>query len=246
MDADQLLEQLQLQGELLAESAAHADLQAPVPACPGWTMADAVGHVARVHRRVAWRLRGGDADLFSYDQPEPALLDAEYRAGLADILRALHEAPADLALAPFFPSTSPRLFWIRRMAHETAVHRVDVQLAAGFGVSEFDPDFAADGTDELLMGMASALFSGAGLDRPRSIALTPLDANASWTVRLGPGQVQVSRESADDADLSVFGLASDLYRWVWNRADDYEVSLRGELSLADRWHAGFRVGGRPT
>jgi hypothetical protein len=50
--------------------------------------------------------------------------------------------------------------------------------------------------------------------------------------------------AVDNADLAVFGLASDLYRWVWNRAGDDDVSLRGDLALADRWRQDFTVRAR--
>ena len=54
---------------------------------------------------------------------------------------------------------SPLAFWARRQAHETAVHRYDAQSAAPGGppapAGAFDPAFAADGVDELIMGFAA-------------------------------------------------------------------------------------------
>ncbi len=140
----------------------------------------------------------------------------------------------------YLPAPSAKLFWARRMAHETAIHRVDAQLAAGFGVSDFDPEFAADGIDELLTGSA-VRFDRSRLPGDRTISLTPLDSNAAWTLTVGPGLISCRPLAVDDADLSVFGLASDLYRWVWNRAGSDDVSLRGDLSLADRWAEDFRI-----
>ncbi len=43
----------------------------------------------------------------------------------------------------------PASFWARRMAHETAVHRADAQIATG-REAEFEPDLAADAIDEWL------------------------------------------------------------------------------------------------
>lgn len=244
MDLDQLIDQLQLQGELLARSASQADPQAAVPSCPGWTVAAVVGHTTKVHRWVSHLLRGGDPDRFSYQRPAPELLLAEFGTGLIGLLTALREAPDSLAVHTLWPAASARLFWARRQAHETAMHRVDVQLAVGYGVSEFEPAFAADGVDELLMGMAPRRFSRAGLDRTRTVAITPLDANVAWTLRVSPAEIAAHRSADDDADLNVFGLACQLYRWVWNRAEDHEVSLRGDLSLADLWHRDFTVESR--
>ncbi|MDQ2837449.1 MAG: maleylpyruvate isomerase family mycothiol-dependent enzyme [Actinomycetota bacterium] len=245
MELDQLLDELRSQGELLAQSAGHANLADTIPSCPGWTIASAMGHTAKVHRWAAWVVRGGDPAGFDYERPEPALLESEYRAGLADLLLALRQAPDSLDVHTFWPSKSPRLFWARRQAHETAIHRVDVQLGAGYGVTDFEADFAADGIDELLMGMAPNAFSTIEVAAPQTIALTPLDANISWTVRIAPDGTATRRGADDHADLSVFGLASDLYRWVWNRAADHEVSLRGDVTLADRWRSNFTVGARP-
>lgn len=245
MDFDRLIEQLQHQAGLLADSARHAELSAPVPSCPGWTVADVLGHTTTVHRRVTWIVHGHDRADFRYQPPEPALLLAEFSAGATALADALRQAPADLAVPTLWPSQSPRLFWARRQAHETAIHAVDVQLAAGYGVAELDPDFAADGVDELVMNIAAAQFDRAALDRAYTIALTPLDANVAWTIRIAPAAVSAHRSADDGADLNAFGLASALYRWVWNRADDLDVSLRGELALADRWHQACRVTGRP-
>jgi hypothetical protein len=41
-------------------------------------------------------------------------------------------------------------FWSRREAHEITVHRLDAQAAAGGIEAPLDPDFAADGIDEVL------------------------------------------------------------------------------------------------
>ncbi|MEV4286740.1 maleylpyruvate isomerase N-terminal domain-containing protein [Nonomuraea bangladeshensis] len=66
-------------------------------------------------------------------------------------------------------------FWIRRMALETVVHRIDAELAAGTPVTPVPDDLAADGVDEILTVMlayettASAAASVAGA--PRDVLL---------------------------------------------------------------------------
>lgn len=244
IQTEQLLSELRLQGELLAHAAGHAELQAAIPSCPGWTVASTMVHTNRVHRWATWILSGADSADFSYEQPELALVESEYRAGLLRLLAALQDAPATLDVQTLWPATSARLFWARRQAHETAIHRVDVELAAGYGVTDFEPDFAADGVDELLMEMSPNAFSTADLDESFTVALTPIDANLSWTLQVSSAAVTARRGADDQADLSVFGLASDMYRWVWNRAGDHEVSLRGNLTLADLWHSNFHVRSR--
>ena len=167
-----------------------------------------------------------------------------YDAGLRDVLSQLRAMPDSAAVWTMTPAPSAKLFWARRLAHETAIHRVDAELAAGFGVGGFEPEFAVDGIDELLTGSGHAASTAAACRENRTISLTPLDSNASWTLSVGPELLSCQPAAVDDADLSVFGLASDLYRWVWNRAGDDDVALRGDLALADRWRQDFTVRSR--
>ncbi|HST49900.1 maleylpyruvate isomerase family mycothiol-dependent enzyme [Jatrophihabitans sp.] len=245
MDAGGYLDELQLQGRLLRSSAHQCPLSAAVPSCPGWTVARLLGHVTRVHRWAVSILRGGRPDAFQFSPPEDEaeLFDA-YDAGLAQLLDQLLATPDRAAIWTITPAASAKLFWARRLAHETAIHRVDAQLAAGFGVQGFEPAFAVDGIEELLTGSGAARFDRSRLPGERSISLTPLDSNASWTLLVGPQLLSCRPQAVDDADLSVFGLASDLYCWAWNRAGTEEVSLRGDLALADLWRQDFRVNAR--
>jgi hypothetical protein len=88
--------------------------------------------------------------------------------------------------------------WARRQAHEAAVHRVDAQRAAGAArPGGVDAGFAADGLDELLLGLFGrrrAVEHGSGVDdgvcrrdgggaaRPGAIVLESVDRPERWTV----------------------------------------------------------------
>ena len=240
MEFEQYLDAVQRQGRLLADSARQPSLQAAVPSCPGWTVARLLGHVTKVHHWVAAILRNGQPDGFEFPVPADDELFEVYDTGLQAMLKQLRATPERAVVWTYLPAPSAKLFWARRMAHETAIHRVDAQLAAGFGVADFDPEFAADGIDELLTGSATR-FDRSRLPGDQTISLTPLDSNAAWTLTIGPELISCRPLAVDDADLSVFGLAGDLYRWVWNRAGGDDVSLRGDLSLADRWREDFRI-----
>jgi uncharacterized protein (TIGR03083 family) len=244
VDFGSYLDELQRQGQLLRSSARQSALSAAVPSCPGWTVARLLGHVTKVHRWAVAILRGGQPEGFQFSPPGDGELYEVYDAGLAQLLDQLRATPDRAAIWTIQPAASARLFWARRLAHETAVHRVDAQLAAGFGVQGFEPAFAVDGIEELLTGSPAARFDRSRLPGERSISLTPLDSNASWTLLVGPHLLSCRPLALDDADLSVFGLASDLYCWVWNRAGTEEISLRGDLALADLWRRDFRVGAR--
>lgn len=244
MDFDRYLDELRREGGRFGSCLSHLEIDAPVPSCPGWTAGQAARHTTKVHQWAAFIVRGGDPAHFTFDKPADEALGTVLTAGVDELIGALRSAPASLQVWTFVPAPSARLFWARRQAHETAIHRVDLQLAAGFGVEEFDADFAADGLDEALATLAPHRFSCEGVSGVRTIAITPLDANASWTLSLTSAGVHCRPGAVDHADLSVFGLSSDLYRWAWNRIGDDEVSLRGDLGLADLWHTNFRVGAK--
>lgn len=243
LQSERYLDELERQGRLLRDSACQLPPQAGVPSCPGWNVARLLGHITKVHHWVSSILDGGQPDAFEFGAPGEGELFEVYDAGLRKALSRLRSTPDSAAVWTMRPAPSGKLFWARRLAHETAIHRVDVELAAGFGVRAFEPDFAVDGIDELLTGMA-ARFDRSGLSENRTITLTPLDSNASWTLRVGPELLSCQPAAVDGADLSVFGLAGDLYRWVWNRAGDDGVALRGDLTLADRWRQDFTVRSR--
>jgi uncharacterized protein (TIGR03083 family) len=244
LEFEHYLHELERQGALLRESARQPALQAAVPSCPGWSVARLLGHTTKVHHWASSILRGGRPEEFEFSTPEDGRLFEVYDAGLQDVLGQLRATPDTAAVWTITPEPSAKLFWARRLAHETAIHGVDAQLAAGFGVRGFEPEFAVDGIDELLTGSAAARFDRTGLSADRTISLTPLDSNASWTLSIGPDLLSCRPAAVDHADLSVFGLASDLYRWVWNRAGEDDVALRGDLTLADRWRQDFTVGAR--
>ena len=155
---------LRAEGPLLARAAERAGPGAPVPTCPGWRICDLVRHVGSVHRWAAGivaeqqaappgeltedeMVRSGPAS----DKDLPGwFLDGHQR-----LVAALEQADPGLTCWTFLAAPSPRAFWARRQAHETAIHRVDAQLAEGTGAAGLDrlaPGLASDGIDELIMG----------------------------------------------------------------------------------------------
>ena len=241
MDVDRFLDELHNHGVSLARSAEYTSMDTPVPTCPAWTVSRLLGHLTKVHRWSSHVVRTGSPDGFEFQRPAPDQLITYFLSGLDDLVMAIREAPEDRPIWTLWPVRSPRLYWARRQAHEVAIHRVDIELAVGYGVSEFEPDFAADGIDELLMGL---LPIGTTAAESHSLVVEPLDRNVSWTVQVGAAGLETRREASPQADLSLFGLSSDLYRWVWNRATDDEVSLRGDVLVADWWRRTALVGAR--
>ncbi len=116
----------------LAEVTADADLETPVPTCPGWSMARLVKHVGIVHRWatavVATRATGAvsQRDLDVGLPQDVAGYPAWLAAGAAPLLAALRDAGADAPVWSWGAGAGGE-WWARRMLHETAVHRADAE-----------------------------------------------------------------------------------------------------------------------
>lgn len=248
MDAAGLLDELGKQGELMAEAVARLAPGAPVPTCPEWDVRELTHHTGRVHRWAtgvvaqAQARPWSDLDLIIPDGwPPPERLADWLREGLAGLTGALGEAPDDLRCWTFFGDPRPKDFWTRRMAHETAVHRWDAQLAAGTEPDGFSPQFAADGTDELLTmfvertrGKSAVPFLTA--PRPVTLHVAALDAQGRWTVAFGPEGASGRRGGeAREADCAASGPAGSLYPFLWNRASPADIRVEGDLEVLEWW-----------
>jgi uncharacterized protein (TIGR03083 family) len=267
MEISQHIAAVERDGELLARAAEAAGLDAAVPACPGWRVRDLVRHQAYVHR---WALRhlveqparvieeATEADVLGGGPPDDALI-AGYRQGHAALVRALCEADPGVRCATFLDTApTPLGFWARRQAHETAIHRFDAQSARPGGaprpVGAFEPDFADDGIDELLMGFAARRkYRGLPASRPRpasrpegargqSLTVRPDDTPGRWHLRAGESGTEVSRGDRH-ADCVLEGPAAGLYAFLWNRCDGGTAAVRvtGDPAILSAWGAGVRV-----
>src|SRR6516164_212490 len=187
MEITEHIDALRCQGDLLADAATRAGLDASVPTCPSWQVKDLLRHTGYIHRWAARHitecpdavldgppeediLRGGAAD--------PDLL-AWFRAGHAALVETLSTADPGLVCATFMDAPSPLAFWARRQAHETAIHRADAEAASG-PISAFGPAFAADGIDELLVGFAPRERPAIQITVPYALDVQCLDTGDEW------------------------------------------------------------------
>ena len=212
MDSSRYLESLAADFSLLRAAATAAGpegLAAPVPTCPGWTVADLIRHMGEVYLHKTLAMRLGD---FPGEQDWPAEVEALPPLDLLD--RAYADLVAELTTrdpdspAPSWYRPEPTVgFWRRRMAQETVIHRLDAELAAqaatGRAVSPVPDDIAADGVDEVLvrfLGYGStawpdefAALAGPRLERSDGDDTVlvdgrcQLDGRSSWTVRPAAG-----------------------------------------------------------
>jgi uncharacterized protein (TIGR03083 family) len=234
---------LRREGELLAAAAERAGMAATVPCCPRWAVRDLLKHTGYVHRWATGIVAGGlarppggasEEEILSQG-PGDAELPGWFREGHATLVRALSEAPPELDCWAFLAAPSPLAFWARRQAHETAIHRVDAEQAAGkASAPAFEPAFAADGVDELIMGfLARNISRGSwpGLDGSLAIHVADGAAGcADWLVAGGPAEPGVSRGTGP-ADCDVTGPARDLYLTLWNRHPPDGLQVTGDPGI---------------
>lgn len=247
MDVSEHVEQLRHDGGRLADVVASADLGAPVPMCPEWELRDLVRHVGGVHRWATGFVQGdghqppdGDLEQLVGGWPEDADLVAWFRTGHEALAGALASAPADLEAWTFLEAPTPLAFWARRQAHETAIHRVDAESAAG-DVTGFPSGFAADGVDELLLRFASRRRT-LPVEKHRSMIVRATDVPRAWRVTFAPSGFQIGADPIDvGADLVVTGDVSDLYVVLWNRRGTDPLELDGEAELLDVWRETLQI-----
>lgn len=214
---------------------------ATVPTCPGWAVADLARHVGEVYLHKTVCMREGVEP-----EPWPPAEFAE-EAPLTLLDRAYDALRAELAVRkPAEPSGgwyTPDLtvgFWIRRMAQETVIHRIDAELAAGQPVSPVPDDLAVDGIDELLKVFVAFSVAEWGkyfadvLDTSPGRSYTLRTDGASWRVRTGPALFEVE-DGDGSAETTISGPPTALLRWVWNREDSGAsgVTIDGAAEAVD-------------
>jgi uncharacterized protein (TIGR03083 family) len=248
VDVEEHIEQLRRDGARLTEIASSTDPAAPVPSCPDWRLRDLVRHVGGVHRWATGFVSGdgvqapdGDLERLVGGWPEDPELAMWFRAGHGALVEALVSAPVDLEAWTFLDAPTPLAFWARRQAHETAIHRVDGESAAG-DVTGFPAAFAADGIDELLLRFAGRPGKELPLQAPRSMVVRATDVPRSWRVTFAPTGSRVDPDPVDTvADLVVTTTASDLYVLLWNRRDPRGSELAGEADVLGLWRNSVRI-----
>jgi uncharacterized protein (TIGR03083 family) len=237
VDTARLLVALRSEGELLVESA-RADLTAPVPACPGWTVADVAGHLGRVYRSIHEIVATRAAEPPTTPVPKPPAgpdVLAFFTDGHERLVELLADTDPDVPVYTWGDDRSVR-FYVRRMAHETSVHRIDVERAVGRTTTPVDADVAADGLDELYaVVLPFGLRRRPGTVAPGgSLHLHRSDGPGEWTLELVEGELRVGHVHGK-ATAAVRGPASALFTFAWNRGTSPGLEVFGDAGVADAW-----------
>jgi uncharacterized protein (TIGR03083 family) len=249
------IDALRRQGDLLAAAASRSGLAASVPPCPSWQVKDLLRHTGYIHRWAARHvtecpdavLEGpSEADILRGGAPDPDLL-AWFRDGHAALVETLSTADPGLVCATFMDAPSALAFWARRQAHETAIHRADAESASGVR-PEYEPEFAADGIDELIMGFGQRRTYRPSAEADGGMQVRTTDTGHAWHVGTEGGRLQARREHSTPEDASpaactVTGPASGVYLYLWNRSDAAQagVTVSGDTRFLDLWQSSVRV-----
>ncbi len=240
-DPEPFLVNLRTEGDTTRRAAVAIGLEAPVPTCEGWVVHDVLGHLGRVHRSVSEIIERRSVDIPDVAIPKPPAGDSVlgfFDEGLERLLAALGGLVDDLDVTLYtWAGPGSGRFYYRRMAHELAIHRFDVESAGAAAPTAFDPDMSVDGVSELFEVLVP--FSARRWERPLpagSLHLHRTDGPGEWLVRAEGGEVVSTQEHAK-GDAAVRGGASDLFRFVWNRGAGPSIEVLGEAAVADEWAA---------
>jgi uncharacterized protein (TIGR03083 family) len=234
MEHDEYCEAIRREGAALATAARAAGVEAPVPSCPEWSVADLLSHIGRIHRWITAIVQEQRDELTDHwSQAEPPAPEERlewFAAGVGPLADALRAAGPAVEVWTWTDDHSSG-FWARRQANETAMHRWDAQLAAG-EPEPLDGELAVDGLDEYL----GLLQHWRGVDALRGLVGTVhfhcTDGDGEWLVRLGDDGVEVTREHAK-GDVAARGPASDLLLVLSGRKTPPAVEVFGDAALLD-------------
>lgn len=237
MHPDELLEAVRREAGALA--AAAVELEAPVPACPGWDIRQLLNHMGRVQRWVTTIVANPSQERPPFP-PRPPVIDvAWFTEGAEELVGALDAAGPEAPAWTFFGPGQAR-FWFRRQAVETALHRWDAEGALG-EPQPLDTELAVTGVDEAL----DVLLAGRPADLGGSVHFHATDSpHGEWTVRRAPdGTGLLVGHGHDKGDVALRGSAGDLLLWLWGRqVPAGRLEVFGDEAVLGRWSQSLKIG----
>ncbi|WP_086664474.1 maleylpyruvate isomerase family mycothiol-dependent enzyme [Lentzea kentuckyensis] len=222
-----------------AAIAAASSLDAKVPTCPEWTLADLAWHIGERRQIWAATVAAGPADAKATPEITPMPQEREaLLAWLADsaqqLLDALTEAGPDRECWVGWPdSQSARTTGAvaRRQIHEVAMHTYDAQLAIG-APRPLPAEVAVDGVEEFLFTCNATPFPW-----PHEPAVVEYHVAEGlfWQLRLdGEGARAARLDAPGECDVWASGTASDVVLFMYGRHDLDALKSGGDLRVFDR------------
>jgi hypothetical protein len=234
---ERCLEALEHSAVRLAEVLAEHP-RAAVPRYPDGDVEALVRHVVTIHEWAASIVDTLSAERVPFDPPPIALTGRGLRVRfdhawgrLLEILAAADEA----AHVWTFGDDPTTAFWVRRMAHETALHSWDADSAVSERPVPIPLDLAVTGLSEALRihvrgPLRRTEVGGSG----ETIGIECTDADADWTVTLLDVGVDVD-DGVEHPDARLGGSASDLWLGLSGRATALPLTRLGDDAVLQRF-----------
>ncbi len=227
---DSFLAALASDGRLLVDLVASAPGTA-VPACEPWTAEKLGRHVAGLWAWVAACVEQAPEPVDPASLPVPPKGEAlePFATGALDSVLEVLDGADPEGLVHTWAGPRPAAWWMRRLAHETSVHRVDAEQAVRGTDSGVVAEMAVDGIDEVLATYAPLAYQP-GV--PATVHLHATDADGEWLIELGD-ELAVRHEHAK-GDVAARGPAGDLFLVLWHRRPTDGLEVFGEVAVLDR------------
>jgi uncharacterized protein (TIGR03083 family) len=224
-----------------------------VPTCPEWSVRDLVDHLGVVHRWAELIVSSDSEERIDRSLlagvGEEVDLAGWYDERVGDLLTVLARTDPEKPCWSHQKGRRVAAYWSRRQAHETAVHRADVELAAG-GEPGYDAELAVDGIGEVLDVWMPVVRSFAKQPPalPAQLLLACTDRSERWLIgpngdrgplvtgpaagTTSPAPITAADRSAGSA-AAISGRAADLMLLLWRRVDRARVVVEGDAAVAD-------------
>jgi uncharacterized protein (TIGR03083 family) len=219
-------------------AAYDADRNARIPWSDRWTVRSVARHVAGAHHVVARIIHERPtADFGLFDEVEQPPKDdpgfPAWSAASTDALcDALRSTDLDEPCWTSMPDGRAVRYWLRRITHETLVHRWDAELGVGWDHAPFDVEVATDGVDEYLTLALPTLRRERRSSAAPPVRITCTDADGSWFV-----------QTADDGECTVSATPLPVAATLRGPAAGTLLALYGRQSLGE---AGVALEGDPS
>jgi uncharacterized protein (TIGR03083 family) len=231
-----------------AELFRNVDESAPVPTCPGWSLAQLMRHVGRGDRWAAQIVRDRLTDFLDprtveggKPPPDPADAIPWLHGGAQRLVEAVELSGVETPVWTFL-GPRPASWWIRRRLHETAVHRADAAIATG-GEFTLEASTAADAITEWLERVAIQAGSGGAplpLEDGNTLHLHATDPGlgeaGEWTIGVDGGGITWSHEHGKGS-AALRGGATELLLAMVRRVPlaDTGIGLFGDDTVWQNW-----------
>lgn len=233
----------------LLAAAAVTSRSVPVPACPGWTIADLAAHLGQVQRWATAIVGAGHAErpgpASAFAAPTEACDITDWLlAGVEPLITALLAAGTDSPAWNFARRPAVSAFWWRRQSCEAWIHAADAAEAQG-QANPIPPRSGVTIVDEfltLLPGGKLARLADASIGGSLHLHATDpgLGGAGEWMLELDGGRLSVAHGHGKGA-AALRAPAAELAAWVWGRRDAVNGSgpfeIFGDAAVVRAWQA---------